>query len=269
MWENMKKVCLYFRKEDKCDCSVSYLSKADKRSLWYGAFIMSMFIVGLCCFAIAISNIRVSRENSEDMEKLIKMLATYIGSATQNEYDEIAKSIRHDLVFSEYGQEIDDFIQYIPNTAEDCSTCAGNFISQAYLICTNTGETYGLDLFEKGENPEIGDYNYTGMSFGYDEVSQTSIVIRKVPGQWKGVVSIRCGKGIVSVQRMKALFCDECIRRILNIIEKQLIEEFFIFDAEQKLFYPIESGDTVCIGNYELKIEYRDNFEIAIEYIKE
>ena len=49
-------------------------------------------------------------------------------------------------------------------------------------MCTNTGELYELDLFEKGENPDTGEYGYTSMSFGYDEVSQTSLHITKTPG---------------------------------------------------------------------------------------
>ena len=37
-------------------------------------------------------------------------------------YDDIAQTIRHDLVLSEYGEDIENFIQYIPNTAETCHT---------------------------------------------------------------------------------------------------------------------------------------------------
>ncbi len=87
------------------------------------AFMACMVTVGLSSCVVAISNIRVNRENSEDMQAVMEMIATYLGSATQDEYDEIAKTIRNDLVFSEYGQEIENCIQYIPNTAETCRTC--------------------------------------------------------------------------------------------------------------------------------------------------
>ena len=56
-------------------------------------------------------------------------------------------------------------------------------------MCTNTGELYELDLFEKGENPDAGEYGY--MSFGYDEVSQTSLHITKTPGNKKGTVTVQ------------------------------------------------------------------------------
>ena len=53
----------------------------------------------------------------------MSMIATYMASATKTEYDDIARTIRQDLVFSEYGQDIENFIRYIPNTAETCPTC--------------------------------------------------------------------------------------------------------------------------------------------------
>lgn len=168
------------RKEE--DDTGLHLSQADKREIWYGASIMCMATVAICTLTTAIGNIRVSRENSEDMEAVIKMIATYFGSATQDEYDEIAKTIRNDLVFSEYGQEIENCIQYIPNTAETCRTCTMDFPSQVYLMCTNTGQPYELDLFEKGENPNEGEYDGTSMSFGYDELSGSSLHITKSLG---------------------------------------------------------------------------------------
>ncbi len=46
-----------------------------------------MSAVALCSFVIAFSNIRVSRQNSEDMAELMEMVATYMGSATEDEYE--------------------------------------------------------------------------------------------------------------------------------------------------------------------------------------
>ena len=147
----MKRLCQWikakwrkFWRDDEYDPYVKHLSQSDKRELWYGAFMVCMSVVALCSFSIAFSNIRVSRQNSEDMEELMEMVATYMGSATKDEYEEIAKTIRHDLVFSEYGQEIENYIRYIPNTEDGCRTCGEEFPSQAYLVCTNTGELYDL-----------------------------------------------------------------------------------------------------------------------------
>lgn len=266
LWDWIKKVWRRFWREDEYDGSVYHLSQSDKRDLWYGAFMVSMGVVAFCSFVIAFSNIRVSRENSEDMEELMKMVATYMGSATEDEYEEIARTIQNDLVFTEYGQEIENYIQYIPNTAEECRICTGDFPSQVYLICANTGQSYSLDLFEAGRNPDSGDYGYTTMSFGYDEISETNLHITKSPGQKEGNVTVQRGRGIVSVQKMKALFCDDCIREILETVKHQLVEEVVIYDAVQKEFYPIEDG-TAEIGGYTLQMEYHEgDYEIGIRY---
>ena len=185
-----------------------------------------MSAVALCSFVIAFSNIRVSRQNSEDMVELMEMVATYMGSATEDEYEGIAKAIRHDLVFSEYGQEIENYIRYIPNTADGCRTCGEEFPSQAYLHITKT------------------------------------------PGTKEGTVTVQRGRGIVSVQRMKSLFCDDCIREMLETVENQLVEEFVIFDAGEQKFYAVEDGN-VQIGNYELQVEYDGgDYKIEMRYAK-
>lgn len=256
-------------RNDEHDNSVYHLSQSDKRNLWYGVFMACLVTVGLSSFVIAFSNIRVSRKNSEDMEVVIEMIATYMGSATQDEYEKIAKTIRNDLVFSEYGQDIEKYIQYIPNTAKICRICSPSFLSQVYLVCTNTGQPYELDLFEKGENPDEGKYGGTSMSFGYDEVSGSSLHITKTPGNKRGSVTVQRKRGIVSVQRMKSLFCDDCIRKILEAVENQLVEEFVIFDAGQKKFYSLDDGE-MRIGDYTLWVRCDNGaYEIEIEYAEE
>lgn len=266
LWSAIKRKWRHFWQDDSYDESVYHLSQSDKRDLLYGAFMFCMGTAAFCSLVIGFNNMRVSRENSEDIVEVMEMIATYMGSATQDEYEEIAETIRNDLVFSEYGQDMENFIRYIPNTAENCRTCMDAFPSQVYLICINTGQPYELDLFEPGENPDGGDYNSTSMSFGYDEISETSLHIMKMPGQKTGSVTVRRERGIVSVQRMKSLFCDDCIREILKTVEHNLVEEVVIFDAEQKKFYPVEDG-MVVIGDYTLQIEYdHGDYEIEIQY---
>ena len=71
----------------------------------------------------------------------------------------------------------------------------------------------------------------------------------------------------MSVHRMKSLFCDNCIREMLNTVKNQLVEEFVIFDTEQKIFYPIDSETQVQIGDYNLETEFEDgDYKITIEY---
>lgn len=194
VWDAIRRKWRRFLRDDSEDSTVYHLSQTDKRDLLYGAFMLCMGTVAFCSLVIGFNNIRVSRENSEDIVEVMEMVATYMGSATQDEYEEIAKTIRNDLVFSEYGQDMENYIQYIPNTAKDCRTCMDAFPSQAYLVCTNTGQPYELDLFETGENPDEGDYDCTTMSFGYDEVSEMSLRITKMPGQKTGSATIASGK---------------------------------------------------------------------------
>ena len=238
-------------------------------NIWFGSFIMCMLTVAICVLSIGINNIRSSRQYEQDVEEALSMIATYFATATEDEYDEIAQTIRHDLVFSEYGQDIENLIQYIPNTSEDCPTCWESYPAQAFLVCVNTGETYSLDLYHTDENPgeESGGMRLT---FGYDEISEASIRVTKYQGTQGSHAEIYRGRRIISAQKMKSIFCDDCIREILNTIDGQLLEEIVLFDAEQKTFYPVKDGETLQIGSYELVASYDSgNFRIDIKYVSE
>lgn len=138
---------------DEDDVSKKHLSQSDKRSLWYGSFMMSIAILALCMLLTAFNNIHIRRQNDAYTEEIIGMIAAYMASATSDEYDEIAQSIRNDLVFSEFGENIENAIKYIPNTAETCRTCMENYPGQIYLVSVNTGQLYELDLLKNGEYP--------------------------------------------------------------------------------------------------------------------
>lgn len=69
-----------------------------------------------------INNIRITHQNGRDVEEAMSVIATYMASATKDKYDKIGQSIWYALVFSEYGEGIENFIQYIPNTTETCYT---------------------------------------------------------------------------------------------------------------------------------------------------
>ncbi len=76
LWSAIKRRWRHFWQDDGYDGSVYHLSQSDKRNLWYGAVIACMVTVALSSFVIAFSNIRVNRENSEDMEAVMEMIAT-------------------------------------------------------------------------------------------------------------------------------------------------------------------------------------------------
>lgn len=265
LWERVKKSWDDFWIGDEHDDSKKHLSQSDMRSLLYGNFMLGICIVSFVVLLIGINNVRIDRKNAADMEELVNMVTSYVESATKDEYDEIAQTIRHDLVFSEYGEDTEKFIRYIPNTSDKCRACKGHYPAQAVLISLNTGESYSLDLFEQGINPE----DYQGneiLTFGYDEISQTSIHISKSPGENEGLAEIERGNGIVSIHRMKTLFCDDCIRSVLNTVKNQPIGELAIYDTKKNIFYSVEDGTEVLIGDYILEIKYKDSgYEIVVQ----
>lgn len=268
MWKKIRKKWDNFWIGDEHDDLKKHLSQTDKRFLLYGNFMLGICTVAFVVLLIGINNRRIDRKNSADMEELVNIVTSYVESATKDEYDEVAQTIRHDLVFSEYGEDTEKFIQYIPNMSDVCHACKGSYPAQAVLVSLNTGESYPLDLFEQGIDPE----DYKGnevLTFGYDEISQTSIHITKSPGENEGTAEIEQGNGIVSIHRMKRLFCDDCIKAMLRVIENQAIEELVILDTEKDIFYPIEDEGEVQIGEYNLKTEYKNSgYEIAVESVE-
>lgn len=270
MWEKVKETWreFWFVYEDEED-STQHLSRSDKQSIWCGSFLMCAFTAVLCMAGIAIGNIRNNRQYEQDVEETLNMIATYFATATEDEYDEIAQTIRHDLVFSEYGRDMENLIQYIPNTSESCPTCQESYPAQAFLVCVNTGETYSLDVYHTDESPD-DEYGGMRLSFGYDEISEASIHVTSYPGEQDGYAEIFRGRRIVSAHKMKSVFCDDCIREILNTIDGQLLEEVVLFDAEQKAFYPVKDEETLQIGSYGLAVSYDSgDYRIDIEYVSE
>lgn len=228
-----------------------------------------MFTVAFVILLININNLRIDRRDEAAMEELLNMVTSYMESATEDEYDEIAQTIRHDLVYSEYERDIEKYVRDIPNTSDKCRACKGSYPAQAVLVSLNTGESYSLDIFERGIEPEEYQGN-TQFTFGYDEISQTSIHISKSPGENKGSAEIERGNGIVSIYRMKKLFCDDCIKAMLDTVENQLIGELVIYDTEKNAFYPVEDESKVRIGDYALEIEYKDSgYKIDVKSVNE
>lgn len=266
VWKKLKIKWAAFWVYDEFDLSKKHLSHSDKRYIMYWNFITCACTVSLVLLLTEANNFYLSRKNNTNMEKIMKTVEAYMVSATKDEYEAIAQTIRRDLVFSEFGEDMENYIYYIPNTAEKCITCEKDYPAQAFLISLNTGEIYSLDIFEDGADP-YAYYSNVQVASGYDEVSQTSFQIYKNPGRKSGFVDLKRGRGIVSLHKMKQLFCDGCIKNILHTVEGQITEEVVIFDATEKIFYPINGGTKARIGDYIIKNRYRDGeYKITIEY---
>ena len=105
---------------EELDMDEKHLSRQDKRALLYGGFMVGFAAFWLFLIGVVAVKIWTDHQNQKDMEDLLGTVATYMATATDDEYEKIAQSIRHDLVYSQYGQDIENLIHYIPNTADGC-----------------------------------------------------------------------------------------------------------------------------------------------------
>lgn len=155
-----------------------------------------------------------------------------------DEYEEIAQTIRHDLVYSQYGQDVENLIRYIPNTADGC--CLERELPERInLVFLNTGAAYGLEIFDNTEPIESQrERGSTMITSGYDEISEAHLMMMSNPNSGSATASIDRGRGIVSAHKMKTHFCDDCIREILTIVEDEFIDEAVIYDSRGKDFLP-------------------------------
>lgn len=264
LWKRVKDRWDAFWVGDEYDSSKKHLSQSDKRCILYGNFIISIFTVALVLIINGFNSLRFSRQNEASMEFVMEMAKSYMASATEDEYDQITKAIRHDLVFRDYSGGLREYAKNIPNASESCHACRRNSVTQVALVSLNAGESYSLDLPRQEGMPEDGQGNVQ-VVFGYDEISQTSIRMAKSLKKGKGSAEIERGSGIVSLHRMKGLFCDGCIDRILAAVENGEMGELVILDTEKTVFYPLKDGNKVMIGGYALETEYKDgNCEIKI-----
>ena len=259
-----------FWKDDTYDMEKRHLSQHDKRTLLYGGFMVSTITFILISIVVLIGNLWADHQAEKDMEELLGTVATYMATATEDEYEEIAKTIRHDLVYSDYGTDIENLIQYIPNTADGCCLEREDSPERVNLIFLNTGEAYGLDIFDKSTSVDCQrEHGGTIITSGYDEISEAHFLIIKNLNLDSGTASLDRGRGIISAHKMKSRFCDECIRKILTTVKNETVDEAVIYDTEEKVFYPVKEGD-VQIGDYSFHTFYENgDYKFEIEYIEE
>lgn len=256
-------------KDDTCDMEKRHLSQHDKRALLYGGFMVSALTFILISIVVLIGNLWANHQAEKDMEELLGTVSTYMATATDDEYEEIAQTIRHDHIYSEYGQDVENLIQYVPNTADGCCLEREGYLERINLVFLNTGETYGLDIYQANEPITDQKNRGTIANFGYDEISESHVTIIKNLSTGTGSAAIDRSRGIVSLHKMKAQFCDDCIREILDVSDNEGMNEAVIYDAEEKTFFPIINGD-LEIGDYSFHTAYEDStYQIEIQYTGE
>ena len=269
IWKKLRDCWLDFWEDDELDMDKKHLSQHDKHSLLYGGFMIGVATFGLFSIGIIAGNIWTNHQNQKDMEEFLGTVVTYMATATDDEYEEIAQTIRHDLVYSQYGQDVENLIRYIPNTADGC--CLEQELPERInLVFLNTGAAYGLEIFDNTEPIESQrERGSTMITSGYDEISEAHFMMMSNSNNGSATASIDRGRGIVSAHKMKTHFCDDCIREILTIVKDEFIDEAVIYDAEEKTFYPVTEGD-LQIGDYAFHTYYEDDsYEIEITYTGE
>lgn len=264
IWKKIRDNWRSFWQDDGDDPEMKHLSRQDKRFLLYGGFVISMMTLVLLLTA---SNYWADRENAESLEKVLDTVNAYLATATEDEYEDVAETIRHDLVYRQYGEDIESLIKYIPNMADSCCLDREKYLSRINFVFLNTGEVYGLDLFEV--EAQTGEKSGgIQLTCGYDEISESSIRITKDRGEATGTAVLSRERGIVSIHKMKGMFCDACIQKILETITGKAVGEAVIYDAVDKKFYPVIEGERQ-IGDYVFQTAYEQgNYEIQIEYVR-
>ena len=101
IWKKLRDCWLDFWEDDELDMDKKHLSQHDKRSLLYGGFMIGVATFGLFSIGIIAGNIWTNHQNQKDMEEFLGTVVTYMATATDDEYEEIAQTIRHDLVYSD------------------------------------------------------------------------------------------------------------------------------------------------------------------------
>ena len=182
-----------------------------------------------------------------------------------DEYEYVAETIRHDLVYSQYGEDIESLIQYIPNTADSCCLDREKFLSRINFAFLNTGEAYDLDSLE-AEDQTGENSGGIQLTCGYDEIRESSIRITEEGGEASGTAVL--SRGIVSIHKMKGKFCDTCIQKILETVKGEAVGEAVIYDAVDKRFYPVAEGERQN-GDYVFQTaDEQGNYEIQIENVR-
>ena len=115
LWKGIRTRWDAFWIGDEYDSSKKHLSQSDKRYLLYGNFIVGIVTVTLVLLINGFNNLRLTRQNTADLEFIMNMVKSYMGSATENEYDRIVETIRKDLVFGDYSEGLQVYAKHIPN----------------------------------------------------------------------------------------------------------------------------------------------------------
>ena len=212
--------------------------------------IMAITFVG--CFGMM--QWRYNKEIGE-LEDMLYMISSFMATATEDEYQDIADELHHSLVKRTLTEDDLKYLEYIPNTAENCPFEATDRAGGPYLVALNTGTFYDLAVYtEEYPLEDKGQYGPYTMDFGYDEVSLTNIFFDFDRDSGTATVELARKNGEISIHRLKDQFCDECIRDLAEILAHKSVMEFVIYDAATDTIYPIVESAEYEAGDYAISI---------------
>lgn len=192
---------------------------------------------------------------------IINTFTAYIATATDSEYDQLTQKLRNDFSINKWDARARRAVQCLPNTATKCRACQFDHPPQIYLLAVNTGNLYSLAReipVEKG---------CQSISGGYDELSQTDVTIITDGGSPTTTAYLTQKHDVISVHKMKAIYCDDCIDKILSTIDGQTITSFVLFSASDETFSPISDGLQMQGEDYALNVNYDvNNNKMQIEF---
>lgn len=244
------------------------LTEADRKDLVYYIFVGCILAISLSVIVNSVFLKLYDSKSSEETGKILDVIYAYMATATSDEYEQMAFEIRDEMVLHKYEERKWDYIKLIPNTVENCRLDMKSFPAQAYLLFVNNGQLYSIDIFQDGYDGKNKSGDGSMLKWGYDTVSETSIQTMTDQESKTGEIIIEGEQGIVSVHRMKKLFCDKCIKTILEVNQNSFILEAIIFDSKTHTLYPVEAGAKYQIGNYILDVEMIEcrSYRIDVTY---
>lgn len=201
---------------------------------------------------------QVNHKIEKNYKYCLNMLTAYFASATDAEYDKAVGELRHHWIFYQYDETARELLDYLPNTSTRCPACHADS-AQLNLLAVNTGELYPL----ADENP-LGSGVMSSRG-GYDEISQSRLYIIEEGDLDYTTASIRQKQDTVSLHRMKTIFCDDCIDKILSAIDGQYINTFVILAVDTKEFYPV--SEDLELSNVAVYNDKEDN-SVQIKYYR-
>lgn len=236
-----KKIGRYFREA---------FSWFDAGLMLNATLIMAITFAG--CFAMM--QWKFNRELGK-VEEVLYTISSFMTTATEDEYRDIADELHYSMVKRTLSEDDLKYLDYIPNTAENCPFEDTGHTSGPYLVALNTGKLYDLAVYtEEYPLEKKGQYGPYTMDFGYDEVSQTNIFLDFDRDSGTAEVDLARKNGEISIHRLKGYFCEECIRELAELLAYKSVLEFVVYDAETDTIYPIVESAEYEAGDYAISI---------------